>query len=274
MRRTARVLSAAALAVLAGAGPAAAADDPADPVDPPGSAAQAAPVDPPGPAAPAVPDDPAGPAAADPGDPASPAAQISPASVEPGGTVTVSVTCDPTGGPAPQSIEASSQAAFADGTVKLQKVPGGDDELSGPAYKGTAKIAPAEDFDGLSGTGSAPAWTVDGTCPAPPGGQGRPWSATFDVARSGSSHGATAGPACPEPHPTACPGQQKPDAPAQEPAWPQPTARPPAVEHGVHAGQGGAFTASVPALVAGGLLIAGAAGAAAHRLRHRGRGHG
>ncbi|MEV5439954.1 hypothetical protein AB0K80_28700 [Streptomyces sp. NPDC052682] len=48
-----------------------------------------------------------------------------------------------------------------------------------------------------------------------------------------------------------------------------------AVQHGVRAGQGGAFTDSVPALVAGGLLIAGAAGAAAHRLRHRNTGgHG
>ena len=35
---------------------------------------------------------------------------------------------------------------------------------------------------------------------------------------------------------------------------------------GVHAGAGGAFTDSVPALAAGGLLIAGAFGAAAHRL--------
>jgi hypothetical protein len=35
----------------------------------------------------------------------------------------------------------------------------------------------------------------------------------------------------------------------------------------VRAGAGGTFGDSVPALVAGGVLIAGAAGAAAHRLR-------
>lgn len=256
MRRTARVLSAAALVVLAGATPAGAADDPADPAAPVSSADAAAAGDP-----------------ADPADAGGPTAQISPASVEPGGTVTVSVTCDPTGGPAPQSIDASSQAGFADGTVKLQKVPGGDDELSGPVYKGTAKVAAAENFDGLSGTGPDSAWTVDGTCPAPPGGKGRPWSATFDVARA-SSHGSTAAPACLEPQVTPCGGQPKPDSPTQEPAWPQPSSRPPSIEHGVQAGEGGAFTTSVPALVAGGLLIAGAAGAAAHRLRHRARDHG
>ncbi|MFF8102770.1 hypothetical protein ACF07S_23995 [Streptomyces sp. NPDC016640] len=38
------------------------------------------------------------------------------------------------------------------------------------------------------------------------------------------------------------------------------------VHRGVHAGEGGVFTDSVPALAAGGLLIAGALGAAAHRL--------
>ncbi|MFF9200972.1 hypothetical protein ACF1AE_03940 [Streptomyces sp. NPDC014986] len=38
------------------------------------------------------------------------------------------------------------------------------------------------------------------------------------------------------------------------------------VYRGVHAGEGGVFTDSVPALAAGGLLIAGALGAAAHRL--------
>ncbi|SCE41647.1 hypothetical protein GA0115242_136228, partial [Streptomyces sp. SolWspMP-5a-2] len=39
--------------------------------------------------------------------------------------------------------------------------------------------------------------------------------------------------------------------------------------HGVQAGAGGTFTDSVPALVAGGVLIAGAFAAAAHRLHRR-----
>jgi hypothetical protein len=38
----------------------------------------------------------------------------------------------------------------------------------------------------------------------------------------------------------------------------------------VQAGEGGTFTDSVPALVAGGILIAGALGAAAYRMWHRG----
>jgi hypothetical protein len=38
------------------------------------------------------------------------------------------------------------------------------------------------------------------------------------------------------------------------------------VQHGVEAGQGGSFTGSVPALVAGGILIAAACAGAGHRL--------
>jgi hypothetical protein len=38
----------------------------------------------------------------------------------------------------------------------------------------------------------------------------------------------------------------------------------------VEAGEGGTFTDSVPALVGGGILIAGALGAAVYRLCHRG----
>ncbi|MFC8389664.1 hypothetical protein [Streptomyces sp. NPDC057238] len=55
----------------------------------------------------------------------------------------------------------------------------------------------------------------------------------------------------PEPKPTEWKGTPCPTAPAHQ---------------GVHAGAGGAFTDSVPALAAGGLLIAGAFGAAAHRV--------
>ncbi|MFI8089589.1 hypothetical protein ACIF9R_14910 [Streptomyces sp. NPDC086080] len=71
------------------------------------------------------------------------------------------------------------------------------------------------------------------------------------------------------------PGEPKPGEPkptASKPLEPKPTASrsnpcPSAPAHqGVHAGGGGAFTDSVPALAAGGLLIAGAVGAAAHRL--------
>ena len=261
-----------------------------------------------------------GPAAA-----ADPAAEVGPGSVDPGGSVTVSVSCDPLGGTAPETLAAASQA-FADGTVELSRVAGDDDGVSGPAYRGTARIAAAADLEGETepgGVGPDSAWTVDGTCPAPPGGQGAPWSATFDVKRNsggtggssneggtadgdwdgdgggtqpctssyGSSCGETGGgvqpctpshgSSCEDPG-RACPAPQQPhgtaphDSASHEtaPHAPDPhatTCAPATVEHGVRAGAGGAFTDSVPALVAGGLLIAGAFGAAVHRLLLRRR---
>ncbi|QNP69261.1 hypothetical protein IAG44_07290 [Streptomyces roseirectus] len=181
---------------------------------------------------------------------ADPAAEVTPASVSPGGTVTVSVTCDPVTGTAPASIEATS-LAFAEDTVSLQLVSG-----AAPVYRGTARIAGAEEFTGLDGTGPDTAWTVDGTCPGA-SGRGRAWSVTLDVSRAGGG-GPGGGSTCTRPpqqsRPDSCPG--------------------PAVQHGVKAGAGGTFTDSVPALVAGGLFIAGAFAAAGHRLWRRGTGAG
>jgi len=178
----------------------------------------------------------AGPAlAADPG------AEVSPSTVRAGGSVTVSVTCEAIGGTAPDTIEGTSQG-FDDGTVQLQRVPGNDDRAAGAAYRGTARIS-------TDGVERDSAWTVDGTCPAPPGGQGRPWSATFSIERGGGQ------PPCQEPRGAACG-----DVPA-------------AIQRGVRAGEGGTFTDSVPALVAGGVLIAGALGGAVYRLRRRTPGH-
>ncbi|MFI9154448.1 hypothetical protein [Streptomyces sp. NPDC053367] len=214
---------------------------------------------------------------------AEPAAEVSPAAVSPGGSITVSVSCDPVGGSPPATMDATSEA-FEEGTVALHLVPGNDDELSGPAYRGTARIAPAEALESEpAGLGPDTAWTVEGTCPAAPGGQGAPWSATFTVTKDGG--GATSAPPCPESsHGTACP------APCPEPSHqsshgsacpapcPEPSHQsshgsacpPPApVQHGVRAGEGGTFTDSVPALVAGGLLITGALGGAAYRLHRR-----
>ncbi|WP_405989759.1 hypothetical protein [Streptomyces sp. NBC_00986] len=182
----------------------------------------------------------AGPAlAADPG------AEVSPSSVRAGGSVTVSVTCEAIGGTVAETIDATSQG-FDDGTVQLQRVPGNDDRAAGAAYRGTARIS-------TDGVERDSAWTVDGTCPAPPGGQGRPWSATFSIERGGGQ------PPCQEPRGDAC-GDVRGDVPA-------------AVQRGVQAGEGGTFTDSVPALVAGGVLIAGALGGAVYRLRRRTPGH-
>ncbi|KUO20011.1 hypothetical protein [Streptomyces dysideae] len=186
---------------------------------------------------------------------ADPAAEVSPATVAPGGSVTVAVTCDHVGGAAPATIDATSQA-FDEGTVQLQKVPGKDHQGAADlAYRGTARIAPAGNFEGgADPVAKDSAWTVDGTCPAAHGGQGKPWSATFTVERGGG--GGSKRP-CPEPthHGTV--------------STPRDPCAGSAVQHGVRAGAGGAFTDSVPALVTGGVLIAGALGCAVYRLRRK-----
>ncbi|OQR62678.1 hypothetical protein B6E66_18935 [Streptomyces maremycinicus] len=219
---------------------------------------------------------------------ADPAAEVSPAGVAPGGSVTVSVSCGPLGATAPESLDATSQA-FAEGTVELSKVPGADGAQTGTAYRGTARVAPADDLQvSPDAVGPDAAWTVDGTCPAAPGGQDKPWSATLDVARGtpppcGSASAASCAPARPCP-PAQDPATARGDAcrtvrpcPPPEPRAAEPHAAAPLEEdcapatvgHGVQAGEGGAFTDSAPALAAGGLLIAGALGAAVHRLRRR-----
>nr|WSY50363.1 hypothetical protein OG999_09615 [Streptomyces sp. NBC_00886] len=171
---------------------------------------------------------------------ADPAAEVSPSTVQAGGSLTVSVSCEAIGGTAPDTIEASSQA-FDEGTVELRRVPGNDDRAASAAYRGTARISD-------QGVGRDPAWTADGTCPAPPGGQGRPWSATFTVERGGGQQ-----PQCQEARAESCGAA--------------------VIERGVRAGEGGTFADSVPALVAGGVLIAGAFGGAVYRLRRRTPGH-
>ncbi|MFF3350083.1 hypothetical protein [Streptomyces sp. NPDC002779] len=195
---------------------------------------------------------------------AEPAAEVSPATAHPGGSITVSVTCDPTGGPAPATLDATS-LAFEEETVALHKATGDD----GAAYRGTARIASAEELEGgVEPLGPDTAWTVEGTCPAAPGGQGKQWSATFTVAKGGP----TAPRPCPTEHHTpSCP----PTAVTPHPCVTgghRASCPPAVVQRGVRAGEGGTFTDSVPALVAGGVLIAGALGGAVYRLRRTGRG--
>jgi hypothetical protein len=176
---------------------------------------------------------------------ADPAAEVSPSSVQPGGNVTVSVSCDPGTGTPPATVDATSEA-FESQTVRLQLVPGNDDQVSGPAYSGTARISADQELqNGAGGVGPDSAWTVDGTCPTVDRAAGKAWSATFTVTR-----GAAVGshPPCPEPS-GSC------DTPV--------------VQNPVRAGQGGTFSDSVPALVAGGLLIAGATAGAVYRLRRK-----
>ncbi|MCT9006637.1 hypothetical protein [Streptomyces rhizosphaerihabitans] len=99
-------------------------------------------------------------------------------------------------------------------------------------------------------------WNVDGVCPAPPGGHGKQWTASYSVARGGTAtHGPDSGTGS--------------DTGAGMGTGTGAGERPPTVQRGVQAGEGGVFTDSVPALVVGSVLVAGAVGAAAYRLRRR-----
>ncbi|MFF1307914.1 hypothetical protein [Streptomyces sp. NPDC058307] len=222
---------------------------------------------------------------------ADPAAEVSPSSVQPGGSVTVSVTCDPGTGTPPATLDATSEA-FESQTVRLQLVSGSDDKVSGPAYSGTARVAadPALE-DGAGGVGSDSAWTVDGTCPTADRAPGKAWSATFTVTGGAGAGAATDSSHRPCPEPRTEPSTPSWAEPSKEPrtepsteSWTEPstgsraepstgsragTCDTAAVQRPVHAGQGGSFTDSVPALVAGGLLIAGAAAGAVYRLRRK-----
>ncbi|WSS99856.1 hypothetical protein OG478_11650 [Streptomyces phaeochromogenes] len=222
-----------------------------------------------------------------------PGAEVSPRTVAPGGTVTVSVACEPTGGPAPETIDATSQA-FEHGTVQLHKAVGEEDAAGGPAYSGTARIVPAADFEeggpdsadkddaadkddevgNDGGTGKDSDWSVDGTCPAAPGGQGKQWSASFTASREGSRDGSEGSRDGSRDEVSRDEGSREEvarDEVAREEGPRDGGARDDggAVRHGVQAGEGGTFNDSTLALVTGGVLIAGAAGAAVHRLRRR-----
>ncbi|MFF7647464.1 hypothetical protein [Streptomyces canus] len=193
---------------------------------------------------------------------ADPAAEVSPSSVQPGGTVTVSVSCDPGTGTPPATVDAASEA-FESQTVRLQLVPGNDDQASGPAYSGTARVSADQELqDGAGGVGPDSAWTVDGTCPTADRAPGKAWSATFTVTRGAAADGSHR--PCTEPHAAHTePGTQPRTEPRTE------SCDPAAVQSPVRAGQGGSFSDSVPALVTGGLLIVAAAGGAVYRLRRR-----
>ncbi|KQW17120.1 hypothetical protein [Streptomyces sp. Root369] len=190
---------------------------------------------------------------------AEPAAEVSPSSVQPGSSVTVSVSCDPGTGTPPATLDATSEA-FETQTVRLQLVPGNDDKVSGPAYSGTARISADQELqEGAGGVGPDSAWTVDGTCPTADRAPGQAWSATFTVTR---------GPATDSSHRPCTKPQTEPQTePRTEPRTE--SCDPAVIQSPVHAGQGGSFTDSVPALAAGALLIAGAAAGAVYRLRRK-----
>ena len=227
---------------------------------------------------------------------ADPAAEVSPSTVAPGGTVTVSVSCDATGGAPPDFIDATSKG-FEDGKVRLTRVAGDDGTAGGTSYSGTARIPPGGGDAGAGGSpndtgpdavgpdavgpdavgpdavgpdavgpdavpdtvgpdavgpdtvgpdavgpdavGSDAEWGVDGACPVAPGGQPKQWTAPYTIDRGSGPARASVEP-------------------------------PVGVQRGVRAGGGGSFTPSLPALISGSVLVAGACGAAVYRVRRRG----
>jgi hypothetical protein len=95
---------------------------------------------------------------------ADPSAEVNPGTAEAGGSVSVSVSCDPVGGPAPETLDAASRA-FDQGTVQLTRVPAADDEVSGPEYRGTARLT-ATAGDTGDGTGAGGGDDGSGTAAA------------------------------------------------------------------------------------------------------------
>ncbi|GGJ32912.1 DUF4148 domain-containing protein [Streptomyces brasiliensis] len=113
---------------------------------------------------------------------ADPAVQVSPVTVQPGGTVTVSVTCASNSGTVPATMAAAS-SAFEGRSVQLTRVPDTGGQTSRTAYRGTARIT------AMPGTGQDRAGAVSGTCPAAVGATGAPWRATFTVPREAGDGG-------------------------------------------------------------------------------------
>ncbi|MEE1926969.1 hypothetical protein V1J52_02035 [Streptomyces sp. TRM 70351] len=140
-------------------------------------------------------------------------AEVAPRRVAPGGTLTLSVSCDPHGGSIPGSIQASSQA-LDKGTVRLGRVTGRQsDAADGPAYTGTARVAGPGKFPGggPEPVGRISKWGVDGTCPG-----GEQWAASFEVDR-----GEPDGP------PRAAPPEQPGEEPERKPqSAPEPEREP------------------------------------------------
>ena len=184
---------------------------------------------------------------------AEPAAEVNPRSVEPGGTLTFSRLLRPDRRtPRPRPIDASSQA-FEQGTVALQRIPGNDDSAAAPPTRRSARIAPAADFEaGAGAVNSATEWGVDGGLPGGPGRRGQ--AVERGLRRRPRRRRPARTPHIsrrtqPDEGPDAC------NRPASPPTTPPTPPLP--VPAGVHAGARRCLhRASVPAMVAGGLLIA------------------
>ncbi|MER5750937.1 hypothetical protein [Streptomyces sp. NPDC002088] len=241
---------------------------------------------------------------------ADPAAQVSPSTLAPGGNVAVPVPCDDPGGFPTETDQVGGPAHRGTARIAADEDFAGEPDAVGTNSGGTVDgtcPGPADDTGqscgdeqgtscesgtggdggrdsgtgsesgggGDSGVGSGRDSDGGGDSGAGTGsesggggdsgvGSGRDSDGGGDSGvGSGRDSGGDSSQSCAEAHTeprTETPTGPRTDACSGAAAMP----------HGVEAGEGGAFTGSVPALVAGGLFIAGALGAAAHRLWHRG----
>ncbi|MGW5664765.1 hypothetical protein ACWEWG_32615, partial [Streptomyces sp. NPDC003758] len=120
-------------------------------------------------------------------------ADVTPRSVAPGDTVTVSVSCDAVGAGLPDAIEGASQA-FEGGRVRLHRVDRDDDDdwterRGGVRYRGTARVPVGGSVNVVADlAGREASWGVDGRCPGGRGGRERPWTVSFTVYGEGHGH--------------------------------------------------------------------------------------
>ncbi|MGW2488090.1 hypothetical protein ACWCV9_12840 [Streptomyces sp. NPDC001606] len=155
--------------------------------------------------------------------------------------------------------------------------------IAGPAAADPAEAGPGtfsmtcDPVGDPAGGGEDTASSVDGACPAAPGKAAQPWSAHPEPSdhgdapgnahgdTPGDTHGDTHADTHSDTHPLV---PEYDDHGCREPRAADGCA-PAAVQHGVGAGTGGSLGGSVPALVAGGILVAGAGAGAAYRLGGR-----
>ncbi|MFF4799664.1 hypothetical protein ACFY1U_14780 [Streptomyces sp. NPDC001351] len=209
------------------------------------------------------------------------AAEAGPSSVSPGGSVTVSVACRATGGPPPAGLDAVSHTdarrgnpTTADGTCAT--APGARGKALSAASRvnrgdGSDGAGPGESGSdgGLAGDNTGGGRGDGGGGRGDGGGGGGRGDTGGDEGADlgggavgggdvGDGGGHDQGRPCTEPDSRSCGGtgmQNGREHDLQN-----------GMHHGVEAGAGGTFSDSVPALVAGGLLIACALGAATYRL--------
>ncbi|NUR02151.1 MAG: hypothetical protein HOY79_38145 [Streptomyces sp.] len=201
------------------------------------------------------------------------AAEAGPSSVSPGGSVTVSVACEATGGPPPATLDAVSQAharsgnpARVDGTCAT--APGTKGKTSSAATRVNRGDGSDGAGPGESGSDGGPVGDNSG------GGRGDDGGGGGGRGDNGGGEGADLGGGavgggdvgdghdqgrpCTGQDSDSCGGAGMQNGHEHDPQN--------GMQHGVEAGAGGTYSDSVPALVAGGLLIACALGAATYRL--------